>query len=307
MKWKKLTLLVRMSRPVFLLAGIGQVILGVGIAKYLGYTIDGIVYIQTLFWVILVQLAGIYLNEYFDIQVDRYNENRTIFSGGSGILADTGSDDKLSRMTALRAFIVATSLAGALTFTLLWFGEITSVAGLFMILIFGGLVLYSLPPIRFAGSGYGELVVAIIMGYLLPYFGFVMQAGELHRILALTGLPITFLALVFMLAVSFPDYAADLKYGKKTFLVRAGWENVMTVHNTLILLAFVSLASFVFFDYPRAIMLPAFIPLPLGLLQIWLMRQIESGAKPNWKSLTLNAAVMLGLMIYLFSYSFWTR
>lgn len=307
MNTKKISLLFKLSRPIFLLVGIGQLILGTGIARYLGYSIDVGVFAQSFFWVVFVQLAATYLNEYFDIRADRYNDNRTLFSGGSGVLDEEESEDKLGKMAALRAFVVATSLVGALTFTLLWSGKITSVAGIFMALIFSALVLYSLPPVQFSKSGYGEIVISIVVGILIPYLGFTLQTGNLHRLLSLTGLPITLLILVYMLAVSFPDYATDLKYGKKTFLVRAGWENVMTIHNTLILLAFLMLGSLTFFDFPRAIMLLAFIPLPLGLLQIWLMRQIENGVKPNWKALTLNAAALVGLMIYLFSYSFWTR
>jgi len=307
MNIKKISLYVRLSRPVFLLAGIGQIILGSGIARYLGYTIDMGVFLQGLFWIVFVQLAATYLNEYFDLDVDRYNETRTLFSGGSGVLDEAEGEEKLNKRAALRGFVVVTSLAGAVTFTLLWSGKISPAAGLFMGLIFSGLMLYSLPPLQFSRSGYGEIVISIIIGALIPYFGFSLQTGELHRLLSLTGLPLTILVLVFMLAVSFPDYVADLKYGKKTFLIRAGWENVMTVHNTLILLAFLLLGSLTFFDFPRAILLPVFIPIPLGLLQIWLMRQIEGGAKPNWKALTLNAAVMIGLTIYLFSYGFWTR
>lgn len=89
--------------------------------------------------------------------------------------------------------------------------------------------------------------------------------------------------------------------------MRAGWENVMAIHNNLILLAFVVLGGLIFFEFPPAILLPSFIAFPLGLLQIWQMRQIASGVKPNWPSLTVNAAALVGTIIYLLSYSFWTR
>ena len=114
-------------------------------------------------------------------------------------------------------------------------------------------------------------------------------------------------SVVFMLAVSFPDYATDLKYGKRTFLVRAGWENVVSVHNTMVLLGFLVLAGLLYLNFPRAILYPAFLTIPLGLMEIWQMRQIAEGGKPNWKGLTWNAAALVGSVIYIFSYFFWTR
>jgi hypothetical protein len=42
-------------------------------------------------------------------------------------------------------------------------------------------------------------------------------------------------------------------------------------------------------------------------MQFWQMRQIGSGAKPNWKALALNAAGLVGVLVYLLSYFFWTR
>lgn len=307
MNGKKFSLFIRLSRPVFLLAGTGQIFLGVGIAKYLGRTIDWAVFFQSVLWIILVQLAANYLNEYFDVDVDRYNENRTLFSGGSGVFWADNGGETLSRQTALRAFVVVTSLAGAVTFTMVWSGAVTPSAGLLMALIFAGLVVYSTPPLQLSGSGYGELIIAVIVGYLIPFLGYILQTGNLHRLLSLIGLPITFVVLVFMLVISFPDYITDMKYGKRTFLVRAGWENVMAIHNNLILLAFVVLGGLIFFEFPPAILLPSFIAFPLGLLQIWQMRQIASGVKPNWPSLTVNAAALVGTIIYLLSYSFWTR
>ena len=307
MNRNKVSLFLRLSRPVLLLVSVGQTLLGVGVARYLGYSIDASSFTLGLIWVLLVQLAAIYLNEYFDVQVDRFNINRTLFSGGSGVLDEVGSEEHLGKDVALRAFIVTASLAGAVTLSMILAGMVDYLVGIFMISIFGGLLLYSLPPVRFSSSGYGEIVVAIVVGMLIPSLGYGLQTWEVHRLLTLTGLPITFLILVYMLVVSFPDYATDLKFGKKTFLVRAGWQNVMTIHNSLIVITFIMLGSLTFFNYPRAIMLLSFIPMPLGMLQIWQMRQIENGVKPNWKLLTMNAAVMVGMLIYLFTYSFWTR
>ena len=226
-------LFLKLSRPVLLLGGIGQTFLGAGIAHYLGRSIDWSVFFLGLFWVILVQLAAHYLNEYFDYPVDRENENRTAFSGGSGVLGE--GEGKLNRRVALSAFVVAVTLAAALILTMIWSGMLTPAGALIMALILAGALAYSIPPVQLSRSGYGELAAAIIGGYLVPILAYNLQTGGAHRLVALSSLPITLLMVVFLLGVSFPDYATDLKYGKRTFLLRAGWQNAMTVHNTCLL------------------------------------------------------------------------
>jgi 1,4-dihydroxy-2-naphthoate octaprenyltransferase len=305
MKKNPFFLFVNLSRPILLLGGIGQMLLGTGIARYLGRTIRWDVFFFSALWLLLVQLAANYLNEYFDDPVDRENENRTLFSGGSGVLGQ--GEDKLRRRVALSAFVAATTLAVAVIISMIWLDVINSGAVILMAIIFLAGLAYSLPPVQLARSGYGEFVAAVIGGYLIPMFAFVVQTGEAHRLAALTSLPVTLLFVVYFLAVSFPDYATDLKYGKRTFLIRTGWESTMAVHNSLILLAMLALVSLWFFDVSSDILWPTFLVMPLGFLQFWQMRQIASGAKPNWRLLTLNAASLVGMLIYLFAYTFWTR
>jgi 1,4-dihydroxy-2-naphthoate octaprenyltransferase len=296
---------IKLSRPVFLLAGVGLFFLGGGIARYLGYRVDWGVFFLGLLWVLFAQLAALYLNEYFDEPVDRENQSRTIFSGGSGVLGN--GEGKLSRKIALSGFVVATSLAGALTLTMLWDHALNPAAGMLMALIYLGGLLYSLPPIQLIRAGYGEFLAAIIGGYLVPMLSFNLQTGQAHRLVAMASLPIVLLLVVFMLTVSFPDYATDLKYGKRTFLVRAGYENVVVLHNTMVLLSFLILVALLYLNFPRAIIIPTLLTFPLGVMQFWQMRQIAAGGKPNWKGLTWNAAALVGSVIYIFSYFFWTR
>jgi hypothetical protein len=91
---------------------------------------------------------------------------------------------------------------------------------------------------------------------------FYLQSGEVHRLVVMASLPIVLLLVVFMLAVSFPDYATDLKYGKRTFLVRAGWENVVFLHNTLILLAFFGFSRDVLFEFSKGDPFSSILNLP---------------------------------------------
>ncbi len=66
LEMRTIWLLIRLSRPLFLLGGVLVYALGVGIARYLGMGIDWGMYFVGQFWVTTLQLAGQYLNEYFD-------------------------------------------------------------------------------------------------------------------------------------------------------------------------------------------------------------------------------------------------
>jgi hypothetical protein len=79
------------------------------------------------------------------------------------------------------------------------------------------------------------------------------------------------------------------------------------MHNVLIMTGYLVLAVGIILGFPLRVALPGFLSLPLGLFQIWMLNRIAAGAKPNWKALTLNAASVLGLTVYLLAFTFWTR
>jgi len=100
-----------------------------------------------------------------------------------------------------------------------------------------GSLAYSTPPIKLEGSGYGELMVSVIVAFMLPAYAFILQTGELHRLVAMSAFPLTVMHLAMLLAFELPDYANDIKFGKRTIMVRIGWRNGMILHNILILSA----------------------------------------------------------------------
>jgi len=277
--------------------------LGVGVARFLGASINWEIYLLGQGWVTLVQLSTHLLNEYFDAPADAQNPNRTPFSGGSGALGP----GKLRREVALWAAVTCLTVAASLTVLLLRLTRPEGGVLLVMGLIFAGAFFYSIPPVRLVSSGYGELTTSIIVANLVPALAFLLQYSELHRLLAMATFPLTALHLAMMLVFELPDYAVDIKYEKQTLLVRMGWERGMLMHNLLILMAYLILGLAAFLGLPLAIALPAFLSLPLGLFQIWMMNRIADGAKPNWQALTFTAAALLGVTTYLLLFTFWTR
>jgi len=291
------------SRPLFLLGGILAYALGVGIARYLGAEVNWTLYLLGQAWVTTLQLSAHYLNEYFDAPADTLNENRTPFSGGSGAVGA----GKLSRQVMLLSSAACLAVTASLTVLLLKDAKLSPAILLIMILSFLGAFFYSAPPIRLATTGYGELTTSILVANLLPAFSFMLQMSELHRLVAMSTFPLTALHLAMMLAFELPDYAFDVKTRKRTLMVRLGWRIGMTLHNVLIFSAYILLLLAMSFGMPYAIVVPAMLTFPLGLLQIWQMRRIARGVKPNWNALTLTPLALFAAVTYLLAFAFWTR
>lgn len=296
-------LLITLSRPFFLIGGLLVYALGAGIARYLGTPIDWGLYFLGQAYVTTMQLSAHFLNEYFDSPADIENPNRTPFSGGSGAVGE----GKLSRETVMWAALTTLTILASLTVVIISIGPLSPLLVTIVVLAFLGSFFYSAPPIKLAYSGYGELTTSFLVANLVPIFAFVLQFGNLHRLLAMTTFPLTALHLAMMIVFEFPDYLNDLKYDKLTLLARIGWERGMVLHNILILTAFLLLGIAATFGLPLAIVLPALFPLTLGLLQIWQMRRIAGGARPNWTTMGFTAVILFGSVVYLLAFAFWTR
>ncbi|MDD5466888.1 MAG: prenyltransferase [Anaerolineales bacterium] len=299
----KLRAFIRISRPLYLLGGVLLYALGGGIANYLGRPIDWGVYLLGQAWVILLQLGGHFLNEYFNPSPNPSTVDRQPYSPPNGQPANQA----IERATLLVVAIGCLSLAASFTALLIQAAGLTGAILLVMLLTFLGVVFYSVPPLQLSSSGYGELVTTLIAANLLPAFAFLLQTGELHRLLAMATFPLSALLLAMQLSLELPGYARDLKQEKHTLLVRLGWRNGMVLHNILVLSAYLLIGLAMLFGMPLFIGLPAYLTLPLGMLQIWQMRRIAEGAKPNWNTLGLNSLVLFGATVYLLAYSFWAR
>ena len=299
----RVRLLILLSRPLFLLGGALVYGLGVGIARYLGAPIDWSLYIIGQAYVTTMQLSAQYLNEYFDAPADQQNPHRTPFSGGSGAVGE----GKLSQETVMWAALTALTVLASLTVVLISVVQLTPLLVTLVVLAFAGSFFYSTPPVRLSQTGYGELSTSILVANMVPIFAFVLQTGEMHRLLVMSTFPLTTLHLAMMIVFEFPDFLNDLKFEKLTLLVRVGWERGMVLHNILILTTFLLLGLAATFGLPWAIALPAFIPLPIGLLQIWQMRRIAAGGKPNWTTMAFTAVVLFGSVTYLLAFTYWTR
>jgi len=294
---------IRPFRPLFLLVVVLLYALGAGIARYLGETIDWGIYFLGQAWVTALQIAAVFLAHFFSAQEEIARGNRSKEAGAA-------ESSHVSWLTPANMFILAATfltIVASLSVIFIQSGLLNYTFLPIIVLLFLGAVSYSVPPLRLVNSGYGELLVSILVANFVPAFAFLLQTGNFHRLLAMSTFPLTALYLAMLLALELPGYAADIKYERTNLMVRIGWQRGMNLHNILMLSAFLLLALAVSFGLPVFISLPAFLPLPLGILQIWQLRRIASGVRPNWRALTMTSVIIFAAMTYLLTFAFWTR
>lgn len=302
---KALRLFIQLSRPLFILSAILLYLLGIGIAHYLSGVVNWTSFLLGLAWIIVSLLGTQYLNEYFDpiVMLDVPTSKHTPFSGGSGAIGA----GRLPRQVALWAGLTCLTITASLTVLLIQKLGINIVGLLILGLIFLGEFLYAIPPFRLVSSGYGELVLSIVIIGMIPALAYLLQGHAFHRLLVMVALPLTTLHIGMLLALEFPDYASDIKQGNRPAIVRIGWQRGMIIHNILILISFVILGMAFVFGLPLSVGWPVIFVLPIGLFEIWMMNRIGEGAKPNWSLLVLVSVSTFVLATYLLTFAFWTH
>lgn len=283
----------RIAHVEILLAAVLLYALGGGIAFYLGSSIRWGIYWagQLAVWMLL--LSSYFLREFFA---------QPALPPG---LRDSEPVPALSRNNLLVISATALTAGAALTVLLLADGALNLTVLVFLGLAFILSMAYAMPPLRLAYSGYGELVVAILMANLVPAIGFLLQSGELHRFLALMTFPLTFLYLAAYLALHLQRYAEDVRRDRRTMLTRLGWQRGMNLHNLLLLLGFLLLGSAALLGLPWRLTWPGLLGLVVGAFEIFQMVSISNGGKPRWGLLRITAAATFALTVYFLTFALW--
>ena len=228
---RKLWAFVKLTRPLFVLGGVLLYLLGIAIAAAQGVAIDPGRALLGQVIVASIQLMAHYANEHYDIDADRLNgHNRTLFSGGSGVLPIGDLDPQV----AYRAMqvCVGIGLAGV--------GLATLHTPLMLIIGVASLLssyFYSAPPLSLMGSGWGELSTSIIVALGVPLTGYVLQAARIDGAVLAVGLALAPIHMAMMITFEFPDFEADRAIGKQTLAVRLGRAWVARLHNGLLIAA----------------------------------------------------------------------
>lgn len=267
---------------------------GASIADYLGKPFLADAFWLGLFAVLLAQTTMSLLAEVFRLDVEPLLENET-----------------RSKRQILRNNILYTSLACIVVFALTTYVLFANTllplsAFFFLVLSLVVILTYSIPPFRFINRGAGEFLLAVHLAYVIPSIAFALQAGETHRFLAL-AIPLTFLSFSYFIARNFQSFAHDQKLNRVTFLTRLGWERVVPMHHLFVLLAYLLFAMSPLFGLSLSLIWSLFLTFPFALFQIFLLRNISLGAKPNWTLLHATALAVFGLTTYFLTLTFWLR
>lgn len=209
---------VRLTRPHFLLGGV--LLYAVGAVQANEPQLGRYVLGQAV--VTFAQVTAHYVNEYSDVEADRGVVNRTLFSGGSGVLTEGG----LAPSVALGAAVVTS----AATITLaVWLSVSSPVAAALGLLALGISWAYSMAPVRLLDTGWGELATSLVVAGLVPVIGLLVNGGRVT--IEFTWLVAMLLVIHFamMLAFALPDLETDRAAGKTVLAVRLGQESTQRV------------------------------------------------------------------------------
>ncbi len=274
---------LKLTRPIFLIGAAALYALGIAVAASQGAVIDLTRVLLGQWMITATQLMTQYANEYYDLETDRMVAgNRTLFSGGSGVLAA----GELSPRTALiaaricgTAAIIAIGLAATISPLVALIGIVALLAGWF----------YSAPPLALMSSGWGELSASLVVAVLTPLTGFVLQTGRIDPAVFVVGLPLALIHIAMLIAFEFPDFEGDRATGKRTLAVRLGKNRAAQLHNALIVGACAALLAYsVNWDEARW----TWLALPLAAWQIggvaWRARR--GWAQMQW--LTVGAVAL---------------
>lgn len=285
------------SRLWALLFGVFTYSVGAGIHHFLGGAIDWVNFWLGLGCTTLLQASGYLLKAYYD-----WLDPAQRFQSG-GVDRET-----ILSMRAILFQTVAILLTVGAVLTALLFVRGTINLTVLFIIGFAFLLafFYAVPPLRLVYSGYGELVEAFLVATLIPALAFLLQTGSLHRLLAMLAFPIAGLYLAMLLVFDLQEYGQEIKTNRRDMLYRIGWQKGMTLHNVLILAAYLLIGGAAVLGLPWNLAWPALLTFPIGLLQIYQIIQISNGVPPRWRLIRLIAAALPGIMAYLFIVALWT-
>jgi 1,4-dihydroxy-2-naphthoate polyprenyltransferase len=289
-----LRLLVRMTRPAFLLLTVVACVLGTATAAACGCGLDLPLALGATALAVLAHAAGNVLNDLHDARngADQANTQGIFpFTGGSRLIqnGEVSERDTADLVKGLLVFLVPAGLLLAIQ------------VGEGMLLLFGaaGLALawaYSAPPLKLMSRGLGEFAVALAW-FLVVLGADYVQRRQFFLIPASVALNFAALVAALLLINGFPDAEADAAVGKRTLVVRLGTDGACALYWLLVVSAHSWLMISVWMLIPPTQALWGLVSAPFSLAAAgWLthFRHQPGRLKPAL-ALTVLAVLLHGL------------
>ncbi|MCB0119773.1 MAG: prenyltransferase [Anaerolineales bacterium] len=287
--------MLKLTRPLHLFLAALTYLLGASIPSYLGKPFQPVPFILGLIFALLMQTSMSFLREVFR------PHNEPLLAEETPQKKETLRNNMLYVSVGMIGTAAVVAFIVHLNFTL------TLPTFYFLLASIVLVLLYSIPPFHFVNRGFGELFLAIHIGYIVPSIAFLLQAGENSRLLTALLIPLTVLALAYFLVVNFTTFLDDQKYERGTLLRFLTWERAIPLHHGIIIFAYLMFALAPLFGFSFNLVAPAFLTLPFAIFQIVQLRAIVGGNPPNWKLLTSTALAVFGLTTYFLTLTFWLR
>lgn len=291
--WSKLGAWFVLSRPPFHTVGVLPFILG----GVLAWRLEGYLRWDIVGWgtlgVVLIMLATYYAGEYWDQAEDDLSGRlgRSRFAGGSGVM----QAGLLSHRAPLWGSVISALLACGVALVLRLFYHTGPWTVPFAALGLLGGFFYSTRPVRWVGSGLGELWIAFCYGWLPVAVGCYLQTGAIAAAVHWMAVPVGLTILNVILLNEYPDYPADRAAGKKNWVVRLGPERAAWLYGAFHVLAWVGMIGSALYAVPARVL---WFYLPVFLLSLFLAVQVVRGRWLDRAALerlcALNLLVNLG-------------
>jgi 1,4-dihydroxy-2-naphthoate octaprenyltransferase len=175
----------------------------------------------------LLHLATSFVNDAADVETDKDNAHRSLFSGGSGVTVEG--------LLSPAALCVGAGLAVGgsflLTLVLMLGLDVHWSVGLLVLWGAASGLEYSLPPLRLAYRGGGELLVFLTYSFALLLTGYCVQAGPQWGAMAWwLSLPVGFAVFAAITITQFPDRIPDLRTGKRSLVILFGQKTALRLY-----------------------------------------------------------------------------
>lgn len=261
---QKIKLYFHSIRGPFLIASAIPVVFAGSFTYFHSGTFNWPLFLVTLLGIVTMHAAANTTNEYFDYKnkTDVVNRNRTIFSGGSGILVRNEMTPGQYRISFI--ILYAISLACGL-YLFLHLGDkgwvILALAAAGFLLTF----FYSCPPVNFAHRGLGEIVIGLCFGPLPVLGTYFVLTGKITLPAMLISLPIMFLIIAVLYINQYPDVEADSFAHKRNLVTRLGRKKARAGYYILMLFTYATTVALTFAGYLSPYSIIGLLTIPLAV------------------------------------------
>jgi 1,4-dihydroxy-2-naphthoate octaprenyltransferase len=246
----------------------------------------------TLVGALVIHTSAAFFNEYYDFvqRADAYVEHDNPYAGGSRVVYLESGVKPRHLLAASFAFASLGTVIGLALVA--WKGVPVLLLGLLGYAVFYS---YTGPPMKFAYRGLGELSVGLSFGPLLVMGSYYVQTQRFDGVpLAASTILGLFIVLV-LLFNEFPDYAGDLRSGKRNLVVRLTRRRAMGLCGILLTSSYGLLLVFVLSGVLPLLSLLALVTLPLSAYAFRTLRDRyddPDGMRPANAAMLVNHFVL---------------